>query len=204
MTTATVNPPAGIDATTRFGSLLLQLVGEPFLFLRRSYGDELVLHFGEPLLGPARPTKHGSFRYEHGTYRLQLRGSAWAVKSELVPSVISCGLGFDLEKVLGAPDQRTDVANELTIAPGARVIALTPFPVTRPGVDGIGLRVDMSDGSCVVVIPTPDDPDPAADLPPDVAVAELADWELNTPHYTLHVGPGRKWHSHAATGTRPE
>src|SRR5256885_1873581 len=60
------------------------------------------------------------------------------------------------------------------VAPGAVVPGLTPFLVARPGVDGIGLRVDLSDGSTVVLILTPDEPPEPA--PPGVTLYELADW----------------------------
>lgn len=175
MTTATATPP------TDLGSHLLRLVGEPFLFARRSYGDELVLHFGERHFGPVRRTKHGEFRYEHGTYSLHLRGSAWVLKSGAVPGAVSGGLPAEIEKELGRPIE-TDPA----IAAGARVTGVIPFAVERPAVKGFGLRVELSDGTTVVVIPTPDEPD-ADDLP------ALADWELDTPHGTLAAGPGSAW-----------
>ncbi|VTU00339.1 Uncharacterized protein OS=Cyanothece sp. (strain PCC 7425 / ATCC 29141) GN=Cyan7425_3221 PE=4 SV=1 [Gemmataceae bacterium] len=191
MTTAT--EPRPTDAalgTTQFGSHLLQLVGEPFLFLRRSYGDELVLHFGERLLGPVRRTKHGEFRYEHGTHSLHLRGSFWVVKAG--DAVFAATTADEVVKSLGEPSRRGDVVTEASITVGARVTAVIPFPVDRAAVQGIGVKVDLSDGSSVVVIPTPDEPPES--LPEGTTVDETADWELHTPRGALQIGPGRKWH----------
>ncbi|WP_439623532.1 hypothetical protein [Gemmata sp.] len=190
MSTATEPSP-----TAAFGSHLLQLVGEPFLFLRRSYGDELVLHFGERMLGPVRRTKHGEFRYEHGTHSLRLRGSFWVVKAG--DAVFASATPDEIVKSLGEPSRRGDVANELSISVGARVTAVIPFPVDRAAVQGIGVKVDLSDGSSVVVIPTPEEPPEPA--PEGTTLYEIADWELHTPRGALQVGPGRKWHFAART-----
>jgi hypothetical protein len=190
-TTAEAAPPTTLEGT-RFGAHLLQLVGEPFLFVRRSYGDELVLHFGERAVGAPRKAKHGEFRYEHGTFSLHLRGSAWVIKSGQAPAVISGGLEEEFSKALGEPLLPANVETEQTITPGARVTAVIPFRVERPPVNGIGVRVDLSDGSSLVVVPTPEEsPEPA---PAGTTLYEIADWELHTPHGTLQVGPGLKWH----------
>jgi hypothetical protein len=190
-TTTEAAPPTTSDGTS-FGAHLLQLVGEPYLFLRRSYGDELVLHFGERVQGAPRKAKHGEFRYERGTCSLHLRGSAWVIKSGQVPAVLSGGLVDEIGKALGEPLRPSNVETEASIAPGARVTAVIPFRVERPPVDGIGVRIDLSDGSTVVVIPTPDEPQ---ESPPEgTTLYEMADWELQTPHGTLQVGPGLKWH----------
>jgi hypothetical protein len=178
-------------ASGRFESHLLRLVGEPFLFLRRSYGDELVFHFGERVLGPIRKSKHGEFRYEHGTYGLHLRGSAWVVKGGRIPDVFGGGRVADLKSILGEPMQPADVVAHAPVTPDARVTGVTPFPVGDPAA-AIALRVDLSDGSALVVLPTTEEaiePEPEG-----TTLYELADWELITPHGTLQVGPGMKWH----------
>lgn len=200
MSTATELSPIEVEAAakfgaTQFGSHLLQLVGEPFLFLRRSYGDELVLHFGERLLGPVRRTKNGEFRYEHGTHSLHLRGSFWVVKAG--DAVFAAATANEVVNSLGDPSRRTDIVTEASVTVGARVTAVIPFPVDRAAVHGIGVKVDLSDGSSVVVIPTPDEPPEPA--PEGTTVGELADWVLHTPRGTLEVGPGRKWHFAART-----
>ncbi|HEX4608814.1 MAG TPA: hypothetical protein VH092_11475, partial [Urbifossiella sp.] len=160
--------------------LLFRLVGEPFLFARRSYGDELVLHFGERRADPPRVIKGREWRYEYGTYSLHLRGSAWEAKG-----------------ASGARDSSTIADGpreiELPTAAGARVTAVIPFPVDRPEVTGFGLRVELSDGSAVVVIPTPDG-DESATAPDGTPLPPLADWELHSPYGNLVVGPGREVH----------
>jgi hypothetical protein len=188
---STVTVGGSTATTTNFESHLLRLVGEPFLFLRRSYGDELVLHFGERVLGPARHAKHGEFRYEHGTYGLHLRGSAWVLKGGRIPAVFGGGRVADLKSILGEPMQPADVTAHAPITPEARVTGLTPFTVGDPAV-AIGLRVDFSDASALVVLPTTEgaiEPEPEG-----ATLYELADWELRTPQGTLQVGPGLRWH----------
>jgi hypothetical protein len=197
-TTAPVAPP-----TSRFESQLLQLVGEPFLFIRRSYGDELVLHFGDRVLGPARRTKNGEFRYEYGTYSLHLRGSAGVIKSGATAAYFGSGPEAEVLKLLGEPTRRANVVTDPPISTGARVTAVNPFPFDRPPVKGIGLRVDLSDGSTVVVVPSPDEPPES--VPEGTTLYEIADWELHTPHGSLQVGPGLKWHlAPALEGITPE
>lgn len=177
-------PPA--PAAPEF-PLLLRLIGERFLFARRSYGDELVLHFGEYRVNPPRLIKGREFRYEYGTYSLHLRGSAWVVKAELV---LSSEVRNWLAHVHDQPPEAVRVEVETSIKPGTHVTAVIPFLVTRPEVTGYGLRVELSDGSTVVVIPTPED-GPAA-TPDGEPLPPLADWELHTPHGNLVVGPGRE------------
>lgn len=199
MSTATAGEFA-TTTTTNFETHLLRLVGEPFLFLRRSYGDELVLHFGERILGPARVAKHGEFRYEHGTYGLHLRGSAWVLKGGRIPAVFGGGRVADLKPLLGEPMQPADVVAHAPVTPGARVTGVTPFTVGDPPA-AIGLRVDFSDGSALVVLPTTEEgiePEPEG-----TTFYELADWEVRTPQGTLQVGPGLKWHLAAPVPSNP-
>jgi hypothetical protein len=162
--------------------------------MERGYGGELILHFGERLLGPVRNTKHGEFRYKRGTFSLHMRGSAWVIKSGINQSILSEGRESEFIKVFGEPLRRADVVAEFPVEPGCMVTAMMPFIHNRPDVMGIGLRVEFSDGSTAIVIPTPDDEDPLDDVPEGTTVYEVADWELKTPHFTLQVGPGLKWH----------
>lgn len=174
MSTATDTPTPAVPAFP----LLLRLVGEPFLFARRSYGDELVLYFGERRADPPRVIKGREFRYEYGTYSLHLRGSAWVAQG-------AAGTR-DSSTIADGP---RDI--ELPTAAGARVTATIPFAVDRPDGVGFGLRVELSDGSTVVVVPTPDD-EASATAPDGTPLPPLADWELHSPHGTLVVGPGRE------------
>lgn len=194
MSTATdtaLTPAATEAGGSRFEEHLLRLWGEPFLFLRRSYGDELVLHFGERVLGPVRRAKHGEFRYEHGTYGLHLRGSAWVLKGGRIPAVFGGGSAAYLESLLGEPVRPANVVDHAPVVPGARVTGVTPFTVGEPAV-AIAVRVDLSDGSALVVQPTTNEK--VEPEPEGTTLYQLADWELRTPHGTLQVGPGLVWH----------
>lgn len=159
--------------------LLLCLLGEPYLFARRSYGDELVLHFGERRTAPPRMVKGREWRYEYGSYSLHLRGSAW----------VAMGAAGTRDSTTVADGPR-DL--ELPTAAGARVTAALLSPVDRPEVAGFGLRVELEDGSAIIVTPTPED-EPAT-TPDGEALAPLADWELHSPYGDLVVGPGLEAH----------
>ena len=67
--------PAGIQAV-----LLHQLVGEPFLFARPSYADELVDSSGPPRIHAASIRER-----TEGSHGLSVRGSAWLLKSGKKP-----------------------------------------------------------------------------------------------------------------------
>src|SRR5947209_8597830 len=58
-------------------NLLKQLVGQPFLFVRVSYGDELRLHLGD-MQGYSNAKMQGRTR---GSYIVGARGSSWIVYS---------------------------------------------------------------------------------------------------------------------------
>ena len=180
--------PTGIADEKKFNLYLLQLVGEPFLFARKSYGDELVLNFGELQKAPSRKVRGVEFVYEHGTYRVLSRGSAWLMKSGT--RIATNGLMTDLDND-AIPVDKMDFVTNPPISVGAVVTGIKPFSVLRPGIDGIGLRVDVSDGSTIVVIPTPEESTEV--LPPEVQFHELSDWEVITPSGRIEVGPGRKW-----------
>src|SRR5437868_466461 len=71
-----IRKPAANDAAGLLG-YLQQLVGEPFLFFRPSYGDELTLHFGTPKEAVSAKLKERV----RGSYVLTLRGSIWTLVS---------------------------------------------------------------------------------------------------------------------------
>lgn len=173
----------------RFGDSLLELVGEGFLFAQWSYGAELVLHFGDLLHGPPRTIQGKPYVREYGSHSIHTRGSAWLLKSGT--RVTTGGLEAELDAVMTRTDV-SDVTRDNPIQPGAVITAVKPFPVDRPGVKGIGLRIALSDGTTLVILPTP--PEPATDtVSPDVPVYEVADWEIDTPKWRMTVGPGLKW-----------
>ena len=196
MSAATLDEPKALDPSTasQFETSLLHLVGEPFLFLQRAYGDELILHFGERAVGSVRSTKCGGFQYEHGTFSVHLRGSAWLIKSAVSDALFTGGIESEFTKALGEPTRRADAVAECPLTAGAIVTSTKPFLYSRPPVEGIGLRIDLSDGATVIAIPTPDEPEPLSDVPTGAEVCQLADWELKTPRFVLEAGPGRRWH----------
>jgi len=179
----------GADNIPNLGAFLLQLVGEPFQFARFSYGDELTLHFGT--LREATHPKLCAAGVKYGAYILRTRGSAWLIKPGAKPVIVTEGLQDAINpeaiKSWGKPLTHREVESNDFLIPGTWVVKLYSCPVDRVG--GIGFRVDLSDGSSVIVIPTPTEP-AKAESP---TAPELADWELRTPHGTARVGPGQKW-----------
>ena len=81
---------------------LTQLIGEPFRFARVSYGDELILHFGD--LRPARSPKFKNKM--SGVYILGMRASAWLLKSGSDAVIVEAGVFRDPAMTLGCPCPR--------------------------------------------------------------------------------------------------
>jgi hypothetical protein len=163
---------------------LAPLVGEPFRFARISYGDELTLHFGD--LRPARSAKlRGHFS---GVYILGVRGSAWIIKSGSESLAVTAGLFPDsLTSDLGKPLSKQDFEKNPVIRAESRVVEANPFPV-KP-ITGFGLQLRFSDGSSLLILPTP----PEEDDPEDEELPELADWELLSSRGLLSAWPGLRW-----------
>ena len=173
---------------------LAQLIGEPFRLARVSYGDELTLHFGD--LRPARSPKLN--RRPYGAFILGLRGSAWVLKSGSEPLVITAGVPVELMPAgLGQPLRKEDLETKPFIEPESRVLAAVAFPYRPLGAFGLQLR--LSDGSSLLVLPTPQEPDE----PGDEGLPELADWELSSPRGLLGAGPGLKWSFKPAAESAP-
>jgi hypothetical protein len=163
---------------------LAELVGEPFRFVRVSYGDELTLHFRD--LEPARSPKLTGKLY--GSYILGLHASPWVLKSGSGPEVVNAGVLLEpAEGALGTPVRQEELESKKLIEPDSRVLAATPF-VVKP-VNGFGLRLRFSDGSALSVLPTIQGPEE----PEDEGLPELADWELLSPGGLLSAGPGHVW-----------
>jgi hypothetical protein len=75
-------------------SLLRQLMGQPFLFFRVSYGDELTLH-----LGQARSYPHPRMKGRRkGSYILSARASHWFFRPNTQPVML-----------VGADDRESEV-----------------------------------------------------------------------------------------------
>lgn len=160
-------------------AIVHSLIGEPYLFSRHSYGEEMTWHFGvqrpyqsKRMIGKSR-----------GTHVLSSRASGWIMKSlrppayvgygSLIPSFVHLRLRVDPE-TNAAEGSITDF-----ITAGARVVHAEAFPILP--VMGFGLVLMFSDGASVTLAPVPE----AVDV-----TVSVADWELRTPHGTVKVGPG--------------
>ena len=172
------------DDLPGLNAYLFQLVGEPFRFSRVSYGDELTLHFGD-----LRPARSPNLQHRlYGAYLLGLRGSRWVLKSGSEPVVIWTGAELAPEALpAGKLLRNQDLEAGAFLQPEIRVVAASPF-VVKPA-NGFGLHLRMSDGSTLLVLPAPPEPEEPGveELPP------LAAWELATPLGLLSVGPGLEW-----------
>lgn len=181
---------ASSSDVSRLNALLTQCVGEPFRLARSSYGDELTLHFGD--LRPARSPKLKGLMY--GTYVLGVRASDWTLRTsggELYQSLtndFSPNPFGDLVRI-----DMSELERKPPIVVGSRVVSLESFAVDTA--DAIALRLAMSDGSVLTVLPPlqtsslPDLEDDGLE-PPSAA---LADWELTTPHGLIEAGSGVRW-----------
>jgi hypothetical protein len=185
---------------------LVELLGAPFRFARVSYGDELTLHFGD--IRPARSRKLNKLPY--GTYVLGVRGSSWVIKSGIEPVIWGSGVVpiISGRPAVGTPLSNTDLEGRTLFEVGSRVLQAEPFPV-RP-IEGVGLQLTMSDGSVLIVLPTPKEPEEEMVLPtpkePEEekeALPELADWNLLSPHGLIQAGPGLRWSFQSNSLSRP-
>jgi hypothetical protein len=163
---------------------LTQLVGEPFRFARVSYGDELTLHFGD-----LRSSKSPKLKKKlYGAYILGLRASPWVLKAGSEPLVLTAGvLVGGVPAALGKPLSKEELENRQFVKPESPVLAAIPFEV-KP-VNGLGLQLRMSDGSTLLILPSPPEPEE----PEDEGLPELSDWELLSPGGLLSAGPGLTW-----------
>lgn len=164
---------------------LQQLVGEPFLLLRFSYGDELALHFG-------KAREYDSPRMKHrvkGSHILGMRASKWLLKSSSPPVlVIGSAENGATPGSLTLTKEQLEAAD--FIRPGSIVVAVAVRPMTNSIAAGFGLSLLLSDGSAFLVTPEAIQSDPA-------------DWELFTPYERfLKVGPGLEW-SYLSTRKTP-
>lgn len=171
---------------------LQQLVGQPFLHFRFSYGDELSLHFGQPRPYSTPKLKH----LVKGSYILGTRASRWFLRSESPPIIVLGTKDFEPHDPSGlTPLSKAELERSEVIQRGARIVLATPVPFTLPPsevfpgtpVFGYGLSLYLSDGSSIVIAPEWEPIPPHSDQ-------EIADWELFTPYERyLRVGPGEWW-----------
>lgn len=160
-------------------ALARQLLGEPLLFARRGYPDELKLHFGSPIEGVGPKGKP----ITRGSYVLGAVASAWTLKISRLGGAIYSGepsapFSGPVTQPWLSPITEAKLDESLALLGGQSVVSVDvlahPF--------GYALWLAMSDGSALTIAPTPE---PARDVP---------DWELFTPYNRfLRVGPGSEW-----------
>lgn len=169
---------------------LAQLIGEPFQFARISYGDELTLHFGD--LRPGKSPKSRGRLY--GEYALGLRASHWLLKSGSEP-MLMVGDPSGVGNATGDTLRKEQLEANPLIHPGSLVVSVRPYPVLP--MDTLGLHLQTSDGSRLVVGSSRE----SVDEPGDAPLPELADWELLSPAGLLSAGPGPNWSFKPAAAT---
>jgi hypothetical protein len=170
---------------------LQQLVGQPFLQFRFSYGDELSLHFGQPRPYSTQKLKH----LVKGSYILGTRASRWFFRSGTAPVVILGAEEVEPDNASGFKPLSKEALEKSEVVPlGARIVVARAVPSSFPlpgnfstvRAFGCGLSLYLSDGSSLWIAPETDAPPPAEN--------EIADWELFTPYDRyLRVGPGMWW-----------
>jgi len=181
---------------------LQQLVGQPFLFFRLFYGDELIVHLGTPTES-ASPKLRNRVR---GSYVLTFRGSNWTLSSgpeqtiwlaDLIPVP---GGGHARQVDIGEIEKTPIISHNAPVITAFPFIANDPkysasFSMTIPN-GGIGLLLSFADQSTLAVRPSLETDDSPDGLP------QIADWELFTPHGKyLRVGPGLNW-AYLSSGSR--
>ncbi len=169
---------------------LTQLIGEPFQFMRVSYGDELTIHFGN--LRPARSPKLPNKFY--GEYVLGMRASRWSIKGGKVPLLLSSGMVADDIVIQGAlPIAKEELEKKPFVEPRSLVLTVSSFLATP--YQGFGLTATFSDGSVLFVLPVGNNDPAEVD---DPSLPAISDWELFSPKGTLSAGPGPAWSFKAA------
>lgn len=154
---------------------LSQLIGEPFLFVRESYGDELTFHFGREVASP--PIRGRSF--SEGTYILNPRASIWSAKSAAWDAFLC---GDAIPSTAATLVTLGDLERTPPITIGDRIDGVEVRVVSGIGIE---LALRFGDDSVLWVQPCLDPDDPTRDL---------ADWELFTPYqHWIKAGPGVIW-----------
>ncbi|MEB3338699.1 MAG: hypothetical protein VKJ46_14615 [Leptolyngbyaceae bacterium] len=162
---------------------LKQLIDQPLLQLRFSYGDELTLHFGNP-------QQYSSPKLQHlvkGSYIIGARASPWLLFN---PDGIF--LGYDEEKsefqsISRRVNKQEIKTNVNLIQSGTLIDAADLFTIQDlENAWGFGLWLHLANGSLLLIIPNSGKEKILQD-------EEVADWEIFMPNNLyLRVGPGLK------------
>ena len=168
------------------GLYLQQLIGEPLLFFRQSYADELTIHFGTPIERTS-PKLENRIR---GSYVLATRGSLWTLISTAQGRLILSDLPRQMSDAGLSRLIVTDLEHSPPVSAGAKLAWALPYPDDLSG--GIALALGFSDQTRLVIRPEP--PFFEAVVSSAEIGRDVADWELLTPigRY-LTIGPGRRW-----------
>lgn len=154
-------------------SLLQQIVGQPFLFFRPSYADEMTVHLGAPREAVS-PKLQNAVR---DSDVLTLRGSLWRLESPLTGT-----LTFSTAAGPGSPALRRLEGHELStdrlVSPGVPVERAEPYFSEDAG--GYVL-LGFADGSRLVARPDRGEVSDSKDGSDEIPLPEIADWEILTP-----------------------
>lgn len=164
---------------------LQQLVGQPFLFISFSYGDELTLHFGQTQSYDSPKLSH----LRRGSYVIAARASSWFLSSQTSPSlVIGTEEPLSFSSQEAQPLAPQDLEAREVIKAGVRIVAVDAIRLktSAKASYAFGLSMSLQDGTSAFVLPLPDSDN-------DV-VSGVADWEIFTPYDRfLTVGPELRW-----------
>lgn len=164
---------------------LQQIVGQPFLFFRESYGDELTIHLGHPKERKSPRLKNRV----RGSYVVTVRGSLWMMVAAEKGMLILSNSPKELNGAALRKLSFDELEQMPLISPDANVVWATPFDDLS---GGIALALGFSDHGRFIIRPAPLDPDEVNSE--DGELPEIADWEIYTPiRRYLRVGPGQKW-----------
>lgn len=172
---------------TALRGYLQQLVGQPFLHARFSYGDELTLHFGEPRESRSKRLAHRS----EGSYIVAARASSWYLKTASGPTVTMAATAAAPNIPNGFVALTTEQIerSELTQPGGRIIVADAIFAWPEAAASGFSCSLLFSDGSSLLIVPESE-----ISANAEKAVDDVADWEVFTPHDRyLRVGPGASW-----------
>ena len=134
-----------------FRALLRQLLGQPFLFFRISYGDELTVHLGE-----SREYPHPKMRRRRkGSHVLGARASAWYFRPSSQP-IMFAGVE-DPKSDAPSVAQKVDI-REIESRPLVEVGSVVSWVDVLPSSEGFGLALVFSDRSTLIIVPGPDSP----------------------------------------------
>jgi hypothetical protein len=170
-----------VNDLTGLWAYLQQIVGQPFLFFRVSYGEELTLHLGSPLEASSAKLRRRTF----GSYVLTFRGSIWSLHHGAQPVLTLAHPQLQPGTVHGRQIDLVELERDSPIKPGTLVESAQP---SLSDAGGFALRVVFSDRTLLRLQPSPSLQPVTDGLP------EIADWELFTPYARyLRVGPGPTW-----------